>query len=132
MKLKQQKRKKHRASFYWWADNFNQKLESLTGHGVIDSTHIVEFSEQSDSTTLRILNVSIPRSRRRSLIPVQQIIPSICADKKKEPPIISSDLSVPVSNQISEEVDTFLALYVFWLVLRHLASSDQILPRFSG
>ena len=30
---------------YWWADNFNQKLESLTGHGVIDSTHIVEFSE---------------------------------------------------------------------------------------
>ena len=30
---------------YWWADNFNQKLESLTGHGVIDSTHIVEFSK---------------------------------------------------------------------------------------
>ena len=39
---------------------------------------------------------------------------------------------MPISNQISEEVDTFLALYVFWLVLRHLASSDQILPRFSG
>ena len=98
---------------YWWADNFNQKLESLTGHGVIDSTHIVEFSEQSDSTTLTIRNVSIRRSRRRSLIPVQQIIPSICVDKKREPPVISSDLSVPVNNQISEEVDTFLALYVF-------------------
>ena len=66
------------------------------------------------------------------MIPVQQIIPSICVDNKKEPPIISSDLSVPVSNQISEEVDTFLALYVFWLVLWHLASRDQILPRFSG
>ena len=32
----------------------------------------------------------------------------------------------------SEEVDTFLAFYVFWSVLWHLASSDQILPRFSG
>ena len=117
---------------YWWADNFNQKLESLTGHGVIDSTHIVKFFDWSDSTTLTICNVSIPRSRRRSLIPVQQIIPSICVDKKKEPPIIFNDLSVPVSNQISEEVDIFLALYVFWLVLWHLASSDQILPRFSG
>ena len=30
---------------YWWADNFNQTLETQTGHGAIDSTHIVEFSE---------------------------------------------------------------------------------------
>ena len=28
---------------FWWADNFNQKLETLSGHCVIDSTHIVEF-----------------------------------------------------------------------------------------
>ena len=30
---------------YWWADNFNQTIETQTGHGAIDSTHIVEFSE---------------------------------------------------------------------------------------
>ena len=30
---------------YWWADNSNQSLETKTGHGAIDSTHIVEFSE---------------------------------------------------------------------------------------
>ena len=30
---------------YWWADNFNQSLKTQTGHGVIYSTHIVEFSE---------------------------------------------------------------------------------------
>ena len=30
---------------YWWADNFNQNIETQTGHGAIDSTHIVEFSE---------------------------------------------------------------------------------------
>ena len=32
---------------YWWADNFNQILETQTGHGAIDSTHIVEFTESN-------------------------------------------------------------------------------------
>ena len=32
---------------YWWADNFNQTLETQTGHGAIDSTHIVEFTESN-------------------------------------------------------------------------------------
>ena len=57
---------------------------------------------------------------------IQQSIRSIYVDKKREPPIISNVLLVPVSNSISEEVNTFLALCVFRLVLRHLASSDQI------
>ena len=35
---------------YWWADNFNQSLEIQTGHGTIDSTHIVEFSESPASS----------------------------------------------------------------------------------
>ena len=34
---------------YWWADNFNQTLETQTGHGEINSTHIVEFAEKSQS-----------------------------------------------------------------------------------
>ena len=34
----------------WWADNFNQSLETQTGHGAIDSIHIVEFSESPASS----------------------------------------------------------------------------------
>ena len=30
---------------YWWADSFNQSLKTQTGHGAIDLTYIVEFSE---------------------------------------------------------------------------------------
>ena len=30
---------------YWWTDNFYQNVETQTGHGAIDSTHIVESSE---------------------------------------------------------------------------------------
>ena len=37
---------------YWWADNFNQTLDSSTGHGVINSTHAVEFSEPSGDTVI--------------------------------------------------------------------------------
>ena len=32
---------------YWWTDNFNQTLETQTGHGAIDSTHTVEFTESN-------------------------------------------------------------------------------------
>ena len=30
---------------YWWAENFNQLLDTTSSHRVINSTHIVEFSE---------------------------------------------------------------------------------------
>ena len=35
---------------YWWADNFNQSLETQTGHGAIDSSLTVEFSESLASS----------------------------------------------------------------------------------
>ena len=35
---------------YWWDDNFKKSLETQTGHGPIDSTHIVEFSESPASS----------------------------------------------------------------------------------
>ena len=35
---------------YWWVNNFNQSLETQTGHEAINSTHIVEFSESPASS----------------------------------------------------------------------------------
>ena len=35
---------------YWWADNLYQSLETQAGHGAINSTHIVEFSESPASS----------------------------------------------------------------------------------
>ena len=34
----------------WWADNFNQSLQTQTGHGANDSTHIVAFLESPTSS----------------------------------------------------------------------------------
>ena len=36
---------------YWWADNFNQIIGTQTGHGAMDSTHVVEFSEEETSSS---------------------------------------------------------------------------------
>ena len=52
---------------YWWADNFNQTLETQTGHSEINSTHIVEFAEKSQSTRDSDATISVSRTGRRSL-----------------------------------------------------------------
>ena len=49
---------------YFWADNFDQDLERQTGHGLIDSTHIVQFAENSESTKSINLISSMERSKR--------------------------------------------------------------------
>ena len=75
---------------YFWADNFNQNLESQTGHGVIDSTHIVQFAENSESTKSINLISSMERSKRRSIQHKNVILPAIHVDKKRGPDCIIS------------------------------------------
>ena len=50
---------------YWWADNFNQTLESYSRHGVINSTHIVEFSEPKEAVAMLDISLNIPRNTKR-------------------------------------------------------------------
>ena len=86
---------------YWWPDNFNQILDSSTGHGVINSTHIVEFSEPSGDTVIDILRENRPRTKRRSFVPsFDSTLPAINVDKKKEPVISSAQVPAPISRAI--------------------------------
>ena len=52
---------------FWCADNFSQNIETLIGHGTINSTHIVEFSEPNFRELPSAGLTTIPRSKRRSL-----------------------------------------------------------------
>ena len=45
---------------FWWAGNFNQTLETQTGKGQINSTHIVEFSERSENSCY-VTTLSTPK-----------------------------------------------------------------------
>ena len=117
---------------YWWADNFNQTLESYCGHGVINSTHIVEFSEPEETAAMLDISLKIPRNKkRRSLVSSNsQNLPSVMVDKKKEPTIVST--AVSETAKMKEEVDYFDRFYAIWALLRPIQSSDQSIPAFSG
>ena len=67
---------------YWWFDNFNQNVDSHTGKGAIDSTHIVEFSERNDVNLASSAAANVPRSKRRSLAPSGIDLPTVKVDKK--------------------------------------------------
>ena len=117
---------------YWWFDNFNQKLESQTGAGAIDSIHIVEFSERSHVDPERSAIVNVPRSKRQSLTTSAMNLPRVKVDKKKEPSVVSTPLSEDWRKQMYEKVKDFKKLYKIWMLGRILSSKDQFLPTFSG
>ena len=70
---------------YWWFDNFNQNVDSHSGKGAIDSTHIVEFSERNDVNFVSSAAANVPCSRRRSLAPSGIDLPTVKVDKKRSP-----------------------------------------------
>eukprot|EP00112_Aurelia_sp_Birch-Aquarium-sp1_P005854 Seg1662.1 transcript_id=Seg1662.1/GoldUCD/mRNA.D3Y31 product="hypothetical protein" protein_id=Seg1662.1/GoldUCD/D3Y31 len=114
---------------FWWADNFNQKLETLTGHGVIDSTHIVEFSELGDRD-VHEESVPLPRTKRRSLQTVPADIPDVRIDKKKEPVTVSDEVPDFISGDSLQA--TFAEFHRKWMLSSIVSSTDQIVPNFSG
>ena len=66
-----------------WFDNFNQNVDSHTGKGAIDSTHIVELSERNDINTASFAAANVPRSKHRSLAPYGNDLPAVKVDKKR-------------------------------------------------
>ena len=111
---------------YWWADNFNQTLDST-------SCHVVEFTEQANDTVVDPLSLSIPRSKRRSLPEASSLVlPEVRVNKLKEPVIVSSSFSETDIINLREKVDSFETFYAVWVILRLLNSADQELPMLSG
>ena len=47
---------------YFWADNFNKKIES-ENIAMIDSTHMIKFQEKTDSTTIQEMSKIIPKTK---------------------------------------------------------------------
>ncbi len=82
---------------YWWAANFNQKFETLSGYGIIDSTHIVEFSEPGERE-VHEESVPLSRTKRRSLQTFLADIPDVRINKKKEPVTVSDDVPALISD----------------------------------
>ena len=84
---------------YWWFDNFNHTVDSHTGKGAIDSTHIVEFYERNDINLARSAAANVPPSKRRSLAPSGIDLPTVKVDEKRIPGVRKLEATNRQGNQ---------------------------------
>ena len=67
---------------YFWVDNFDMNLETQTGEGALNSTHLVAFQEESQNPVAQNKKIFLPRTKRRSLERTAQDPIEIIADPK--------------------------------------------------
>ena len=73
----------HIVNTFFWADNFDINLETKTGRGALNSTHMIAFQEESKVSTLENRRTRFARTGRRSLTQNDLENYSTIADPKK-------------------------------------------------
>ena len=114
---------------FWW-DNFDRNIETASGAGFIHNTPGIMFQEESACTVNRNENVSIPKSKRRS-VRLEDVRPihATAINPKKYPPSFADKDPVQVENHEQMYCNNLL---IVWKSLLHLTSLDQVNPRFIG
>ena len=113
---------------YFWVDNFDMKLDTQTGKGALNSTHLVAFQEESQNSVARNNKIFLPRTRRRAIERIAQDPIEIIADAIRETSSISNTLTV--DGEL--EMVRYVSNYMLWIVIRKLNTSDQIVSTFAG
>ena len=74
------------STIFWW-DNFDRNIETVSGAGSVHSTPGVVFQENSAAAVMRHEDVSIPRSKRRSIqLSTENVDKRVAINPKAEPP----------------------------------------------
>lgn len=113
---------------YFWVDNFDMNIETQTGHGAINSTHMIAFQEESFSTDTPEQYIQFERRKKRLLESHQTELEEIVVNPRKEPP--------PLTDWAVEETilnkSFFSANYFCWIIIRKLNAGDQNVSSYSG
>ena len=98
--------------------------------GSIPNTPGIMFQEESACTVNHNENVSIPKSKRRS-VHLEDVHPTqaTAINPKKDPPSFADKDPVQVENHEQMYCDNLL---IVWKSFRHLTSLDQVNLRFVG
>ena len=116
---------------YFWVDNFDMNLETQTGHGALNSTHMVAFQEESRLTMLEITDIELPRSKRRSLQVCESEPVDLIVNANKQPPLtFSTNIDEPYFS--CDQEFPYVANYLLWIIMRKLNAADQTLSTYSG
>ena len=116
-------------TIFWW-DNFDRNIETMSGSGSIHNTPGIAFQETSLQAVARKEDVSIPKSKRRSIQVASQLKE---AEKKISPKTNPPTFDGQMCVQVKDNIDLIAKkLLVIWKTVRHLSSEDQMHPRFVG
>jgi hypothetical protein len=112
----------HAVLTFFRADNFDLNLETQTGHGAINSTHMIAFQEESQFTMKRSTSkVKFERTGKRSIEQSNMEGEEMQVYPKKEPTSFvnySAD-EIVKSQRLSAE------RFLTWMILRLINFGDQ-------
>ena len=117
------------STIFWW-DNFDRNIETVSGAGSVHNTPGVVFQENSAAAVMRHEDVSIPRSKRRSIqLSTENVDKRVAINPKAEPPSFSGLQGKPPPSN-AEQLCAMLLL--LWKSARYLNSANQTNSRFVG
>ena len=117
------------STIIWW-DNFDRNVETSLGIGSIHNTPGIAFQEDSVWAVLRKEDVSIPKTKRRSVKPsAAEIQPSVKISPKVSPPSFAGKTVCPDRNESQMLCEKLL---LTWKSARYLNSTNQRNPWFVG
>ena len=85
---------------FFWADNFDINLESLTGHGGVHSTHMIAFQEESNVSMLFQTKVKFERTKKCRITEDTKISGDVKINSKREPPALANYIKNPENGTI--------------------------------
>ena len=102
-------------------------IETQTGHGAMNSTHMIAFQEVSPIAISDETKIEFPRSKKQKIVRKEDESEGVIVHPKKEPEKFP-DCSAVIESSITSVV----ARYVFWILIRELNAADQTISKYSG
>ena len=107
--------------------NYDLNIETQTGHGAINSTHLIAFQKESPLAFPTKMKLEFPRTKKRKLSQTEQESVEVIVDSKKEPALIDDH-----PDHDEQTVLSIIPRYVLWMIIRGLNALDQTIPNLSG
>ena len=116
-------------TIFWW-DNFDRNIETSSGAGSIHNTPGIAFQEHTAAAVMRKEQITIPRSKRRSIQRSgENADKRVAINPKAEPPSLAEEHA----RAAPSDAEMFCAkLLALWKSVRYLNAANQTNPRFVG
>ena len=110
-----------------FSHTFDVLIDSQSGGGSINTTHMVAFQYPNENSTYQNKSITVQRRKSRQLFIEDVNINTIPVNKKKEPPS-----NFAVRAEITPKEVNFNSAFLIWIYLRKIYSVNQTIPIYKG